>query len=91
MSNSLSTERLNKDDDRAQFRAFLADEETRSVVDQVIRDLVILHASTRVVSGTASNSWSEHRSPRILLVDLTQSDPPLSDINAISPRSANRV
>ncbi|MCB9942475.1 MAG: pilus assembly protein CpaE [Geminicoccaceae bacterium] len=84
MSNSLTTERLGNDH-RAQFRAFIGDDETRAVVDQVIRDLVIPHAAVHK-GGIRSciEFLSEHRSPRILLVDLTQSDLPLSDINELA-------
>ena len=84
MSSSLPTER-GSSDDRAQFRAFLSDEETRAVVDQVVKDLVIPHAAVHK-GGIRSciDFLAEHRSPRILLVDLTLSELPLSDINELA-------
>ncbi|MCB2055124.1 MAG: AAA family ATPase [Geminicoccaceae bacterium] len=72
-------------EDRAQFRAFISDDETRGVVDQVIRDLVIPHSAVHKggIAG-AIEFLSEHRSPRMLLVDLSQSDLPLSHINELA-------
>lgn len=69
----------------AQFCAYLDDEDSRAIVEQVVRDLIIPHA---VVSNgtiyTAIKALSQKRSPRTLLVDLSRSELPLSDINELA-------
>lgn len=69
----------------AQFRAFLNDEATRKVVEQVIGELMIPHAT--VVAGgieKAIEALGRNRSPRLLLVDIAGLDLPLSAINELA-------
>jgi len=72
-------------EDRAQFRAFLSDDETRAIVEQVVKDLVIPHASIHKGGIRAGIDFlGEHRSPKLLIVDLSTSNLPLSDINELA-------
>lgn len=71
--------------DVAQFSAFLDDDVSRSVIEQVVRDLVIAHAT--VNKGTVRNAikaLGQKRSPKTLIVDLSKSELPLSDINELA-------
>ena len=71
--------------DNAQFCAFIEDDESRAVVEQVVGDLVIANAS--VVKGsirTAIKALGQKRSPKTLIVDLSKSELPLSDINELA-------
>lgn len=71
--------------DVVQFCAYVDDDETRAVVEQVVRDLVIPHAS--VVKGSIRNAikvLGQKRSPKTLIVDLCKSELPLSDINELA-------
>src|SRR5689334_22567634 len=77
---------LNSDnDDRRHLRAFVRDEDTRKAVDQVITDLMLSNAT--VQRGGIKDAVRElgcHRSPRILLVDITDADLPLSAVNELA-------
>lgn len=67
------------------FRAFVIDEESRRVVDQVIADLMIPQAS--IVRGgvrAAIDQLGTQRSPRYLLVDITDAELPLSSVDELS-------
>lgn len=71
--------------DVAQFSAFLDDDASRSVIEQVVRDLVIAHAT--VNKGTIRNAikaLGQKRSPKTLIVDLSKCELPLSDINELA-------
>lgn len=71
--------------DNPQFCAYVEDDDSRAVVEQVVRDLVIAHAS--VVKGsirTAIKTLGQKRSPKTLIVDLSKSELPLSDINELA-------
>ena len=71
--------------ERRHFRAFVLDDETRRVVDQVIADLMIPHAA--VQRGGVADAVRElgvQRSPRILLVDITDAELPLSAVNELA-------
>ncbi len=71
--------------DSPQFCAYVEDDESRAVVEQVVRELVIAHAS--VVKGsvrTAIKTLGQKRSPKTLIVDLCKSELPLSDINELA-------
>jgi len=71
--------------DVSQFSAFLDDDVSRAVVEQVVRDLVIAHAT--VSKGTirsAIKALGQKRSPKTLIVDLSKSELPLSDINELA-------
>lgn len=68
-----------------QFRAFIQDEATRAVVDQVIADLGIPNASVhRGGVHEAARLLGEQRSPRLLVVDLTGVELPLSAVNELA-------
>ncbi len=71
--------------DAVQFCAYVEDDESRAVVEQVVRDLVIAHAN--VVKGsirTAIKALGQRRSPKTLIVDVCKSELPLSDINELA-------
>jgi pilus assembly protein CpaE len=70
---------------REQFLAFVADPETSSVIDQVVGEMMLPHASIREGGVKEAVKYlSEQRSPRLLLVDLSGSDLPLSEINSLA-------
>ena len=85
MSEVTVTQERSTTDDRNQFLAFVSDDDTRAVVEQVVRDLVMPHATVNKggIRG-AVDTLSEHRSPRILLVDISNREMPLSDINELA-------
>lgn len=70
---------------RDQFLAFVADQETYGVVDQVIGEMMLPNAAIR--EGNVKDAikyLGEHRSPKLLVVDLSDSELPLSDINSLA-------
>jgi pilus assembly protein CpaE len=70
---------------RDQFLAFVGDTDTFAVIDQVVGELMLPHASIRQGSvKEAVKHLGEQRSPRLLLIDVSGSDLPLSDINALA-------
>lgn len=70
---------------RDQFIAFCADSDTYAAVDQVVGEMMLPRASIREGGvKDAVKYLSEHRSPNLLLIDLTNSDLPLSDINSLA-------
>jgi len=72
-------------EERSQFRAFVRDDETRKVVDQVLADLMIPQASIHkggIVE--AIELLGANRSPRLLVVDISDIDLPLSAINDLA-------
>lgn len=67
------------------FRAFVRDDETRKVVDQVITELMIPGAIVQRGGVTdAIRVLGEQRSPRLLIVDLTGVDLPLSAMGELA-------
>lgn len=71
--------------DQAHFIAFCADSTTHAAVDRVIGDLMLPHASIR--KGTIKEAikyLSQHPSPKLLMVDVADSDLPLSDIDSLA-------
>lgn len=71
--------------ERLQLRAFVADAETRAVIAQVAGDLMITGAS--IHNGTVRDAITvlgRERSPRILIVDISASELPLSDIDELA-------
>lgn len=71
--------------DAVQFCAYVDDDESRAVVEQVVRDLVIPHASVHKGSiKNAIKALGQKRSPKTLIVDLCRSELPLSDINELA-------
>jgi len=85
MATAIATAEQASTEQREQFLAFVADEETYAVVDQVIGELMLPHASIR--QGTVTDAvkhLGEQRSPKLLVVDLSDSELPLSDINSLA-------
>ena len=71
--------------DQSQFIAFCADSTTHAAVDKAIGDLMLPHASIRKGSiKEAIKYLSQHSSPKLLMVDITGSDLPLSDIDNLA-------
>ncbi|NJO36386.1 MAG: AAA family ATPase [Rhizobiales bacterium] len=71
--------------DQSHFIAFCADSNTHAAVDRVISEMMLPHASIR--RGTVKDAikyLSNHPSPKLLLVDITGSDLPLSDIDSLA-------
>ncbi len=70
---------------REQFLAFVADSDTYAVVDQVVGEMMLPHASIRQGGvKEAVKHLGEQRSPKLLLIDVASSDLPLSDINSLA-------
>ena len=85
MATAIATTEQAAGEQRDQFLAFIADAETFAVVDQVVGEMMMPHASIR--QGTVKNAvkhLGENRSPKLLLIDVSDSDLPLSDINALA-------
>jgi pilus assembly protein CpaE len=73
------------DGDQSHFIAFCADATTHAAVDRVIGDLMLPHASIRKGSvKDAIKYLSQHASPKLLMVDISGSDLPLSDIDSLA-------
>ena len=73
------------DSDQSHFIAFCADSTTHAAVDRVIGDLMLPHASIRKGSvKDAIKYLSQHASPKLLMVDISGSDLPLSDIDSLA-------
>lgn len=71
--------------EQRQLRAFIGDEATRKVVDQVVAELMIPNAAVhRGGIRDAIRQLGEQRSPRLLIVDLNDVDLPLSAINELA-------
>lgn len=71
--------------EQAHFIAFCGDTNTHEAVDRVIGDMMLPHASIR--KGTVKDAikyLSNHASPKLLMVDITGSDLPLSDIENLA-------
>jgi pilus assembly protein CpaE len=72
-------------EERRQFRAFVQDEPSRKVVDQAAGDLMIPNAAVqRGGIADAVRELGARRSPRILVVDITGVDLPLSAVNELA-------
>jgi pilus assembly protein CpaE len=71
--------------EQRQLRAFVGDEPTRKVVDQVVTELMIPNATVhRGGIREAIRQLGEQRSPRLLIVDLDEVDLPLSAVNELA-------
>lgn len=71
--------------EQAHFMAFCADSNTHAEIDRVICDLMLPHASIR--KGNVKDAikyLSHHPSPKLLMVDISGSDLPLSDIDNLA-------
>jgi pilus assembly protein CpaE len=85
MSTAVATTEQQGTEQREQFLAFVADDETYAVVDQVVGEMMLPHAAIRQGGvKDAIKHLGEQRSPRLLLIDVSGSDLPLSDINALA-------
>lgn len=72
-------------DEREHFQAFVGDGETEEVVDQAVSELMLPHASIRKGGIEAAISYlADHRSPRMLVVDISGVELPLSQINNLA-------
>lgn len=72
-------------EERRQFRAFVQDETSRKVMDQAVGDLTIPNATVqRGGIADAIRELGPRRSPRILVVDVTGVDLPLSAVNELA-------
>ena len=71
--------------EQAHFIAFCADSSTHAVVDRVIGDMMLPHASIRKGSvKDAIKYLSQQSSPKLLMVDIAGSELPLSDIDSLA-------
>ena len=78
-----STERTKAD--QSHFLAFCGDSETYAAVDRVVGDMMLPHAAIRKGSVVdAVRYLSEHASPKLLIIDVSGSDLPLSDIDNLA-------
>lgn len=71
--------------DQSHVLAFCADSNTHATVDRVIGDMMLPHAAIR--KGTIKDAikyLGNHKSPKLLLVDITGCDLPLSDIDNLA-------
>jgi pilus assembly protein CpaE len=85
MSTAVATAEQPGVEQREQFLAFVADDDTYGVVDQVVGEMMLPHASIRQGGvKDAIKHLGEQRSPKLLLIDVSASDLPLSDINALA-------
>jgi pilus assembly protein CpaE len=85
MATAIATTEERSAEQREQFLAFVADPETYAVVDQVVGEMMLPNASIRQGGvKDAAKHLGEHRSPKLLLIDLSESDLPLSDINSLA-------
>lgn len=82
----LTTPKVNLSaEDQRQFRAFVQDDQTRKIVDEVIGDLLLPSASVHKGGiREAIRQLGAQRSPKILVVDVTDADLPLSAINELA-------
>ena len=85
MGTPASAESRTVGQEQRQFRAFVQDDATRAVVDQVVRELAIPSASVHKGGvREAMKLLGEQRSPRILVVDLAGIELPLSAVNELA-------
>jgi pilus assembly protein CpaE len=83
--NAPATDTTGMAGDQRQFRAFIHDDASRQAVDQAVRELAIPNASVHkggIVE--ASRMLGEQRSPRLLVVDLSGIELPLSAVNELA-------
>lgn len=67
------------------FRAYVQDDETRKVIDEVVGDLMIPSATVQKGGiAEAIQQLGVQRSPKVLIVDMSGSDMPLSDVNELA-------
>ncbi len=67
------------------FLAFCSDSDSYAAVDRVVGDMMLPHTSIRKGSiKDAVRYLSEHPSPKLLMIDISSSDLPLSDIDNLA-------
>lgn len=67
------------------FLAFCSDSESYAAVDRVVGDMMLPHTSIRKGSiKDAVRYLSENPSPKLLMIDISSSDLPLSDIDNLA-------
>jgi pilus assembly protein CpaE len=70
---------------REHFLAFVADSETAKIVERVASDMMIPSASVRQGSVRAAIEYlGSNRSPKLLVIDMGESELPLSDVNSLA-------
>jgi pilus assembly protein CpaE len=85
MATAIATTAQRGQDQRDQFLAFVTDQASHEVVDQVVGELMLPHAAIREGDARAAVAYlGEQRSPKLLLIDISGSELPLSDINALA-------
>lgn len=78
-----ATERTKADQNH--FLAFCGDSASYAAVDRVVGDMMLPHASIRKGGVMdAVRYLSEHASPKLLIIDISGSDLPLSDIDNLA-------
>lgn len=85
MATAIATTEQPNAEQREQFLAFVTDPESYAVIDQVVGEMMLPHASIR--RGDVKDvvkHLGEQRSPKLLVVDLTGAEMPLSDINGLA-------
>jgi pilus assembly protein CpaE len=84
MATSIATAERSKGD-QDHFLAFCSDSASYAAVDRIVGDMMLPHASIRKGSiKDAVRYLSEHPSPRLLMIDISGSDLPLSDIDNLA-------
>jgi pilus assembly protein CpaE len=85
MATAVATTEQQGAEQREQFLAFVGDDDTYAVVDQVVGEMMLPHAAIRQGGVMeAITHLGELRSPKLILIDVSSSDLRLSDINALA-------
>jgi pilus assembly protein CpaE len=85
MATALAPAEQPSNEPRDQFVAFVGDTETGAIIDQVLAEMMLPNASIRTGGvKEAVKHLGENKSPRLLLIDLSSSELPLSDINSLA-------
>ncbi|MGM0560862.1 MAG: AAA family ATPase [Pseudomonadota bacterium] len=72
-------------ENRSQFMAFVKDSQSEELIKGLVQQLLIPQASIqRGDISVAISQLEETRSPQLLIVDLSESNMPLQDINALA-------
>ncbi|HET6520140.1 MAG TPA: AAA family ATPase, partial [Geminicoccaceae bacterium] len=81
----IATPEQSGSEQREHFLAFVSDPDTYAMIDQVVGEIMLPHASIRQGGvKEAVQHLAEQRSPKLLLIDLSGSELPLSDINTLA-------
>ena len=91
MATAVATTEQQGAEQREQFLAFVADDDTYAVVDQVVGEMMLPHASIRQGGvKDAIKHLGEHRSPKLLLIDVSRLRPAACPTSTRWPTSASR-